>query len=980
MSDINHPKTVLKIETGGHTGSITELLLTSDAKQIVTSSEDKTIRVWDVKTLKESRKILGQVGPGVSGEIKAMALTADDQYLAVSVYVGDNDQWGHPPYPAGSVVVRIYDFVSGSLLKILHPGHTNAIYGLAFSEDSKYLATGAEDHSIRIWEVEKVLKEPSPQPVHIITNDAIQRPNAVKIFKVDGDYHVVYADYSEYIKSVSLYSLNQQKVLQSYVDKDRIQYVAVSENFIAACGYSKHILVFDRNLQLIKTILVEGGAADLDFSPDGKLLLAGGKITTDNDPVKVNIYDVGNDFVLRYSFEKHDSDTQAVVFLDNETAISCGGNHKEMMIWKALTGEMIGEIKPKGSTIFGVGISGKKIAFGKTQDFKKDQNNYAPLETYFDLETFEVKKITPAEKDSFRRATTSKGGKILFVDPYDQWDLFLKKDGYDYRMWRTGGWYYHETFGFSDEGYVLSGGRGGEVRVYNEDGNTISYLVGHADKVWDLAAENNWLVTGGVEQVIKIWNLDGVKQNQEEIQPMLNLFVSDEGEWVIWSNSGYYNASLHGDKHIGYIVNQGETEAALWFNSDRFIKTLYRPDIIKLILETGSEEEALKNASHTSSAKVEEILPPKIELLLKNSIETDEPVFDLEFEVKAQKDPVSRIWILKNDDFVLEKKSEDGEIETYQCIEVSLSPGENRFTILAESLIAKSNPVEVNFEVDTSNWKTRGFDFEEDEAKTEEIKPNLYILAVGVSQYKNADTEKITNLDFAHVDAIKVAEAFEKQKGKVYQDIVTKVLTDDHATRQGILDAAKWLADQVKARDAEKKKNNKSSKDVALIFLAGHGLKKDSKFFFLSHDTTTKNLEQTAVSLLDLGKEITALPSELIIMTDACHAGRISADSMELIESGELSKRLTSINERAQVILNATSADKLAFELRKFGHGAFTKVLLDGLVSFDEVDVLKLTSFVQRNVKEATKSYAKGPQEPNITIFGSLSLFNLYKK
>ncbi|MEZ4775817.1 MAG: caspase family protein [Bacteroidia bacterium] len=980
MSDINRWKTVLKIETGGHTGSIAELLLTSDGQKIVTSSEDKTIREWDVKTLKETRKILGQVGPGVSGEIKSMALTPDDKYLAVSVYTGDNDQWGHIPYPPASVVVRIYDFEAGKLEKVLVSGHTNAIYGMAFSEDSKYLATGAEDHSVRIWDFAQVLSVSDPQPEHIISNNNIQRPNAVRFIKTADDYQVVYADYSEYIKSISLYSLRQQKVLATYRDEDRLLYIAVSQDYIAACGYARHILIFDKNLNFKKTIDTEGGPADLDFSPDGKLLIAGGKITTDNDPVRVNVYEAGNDFRLVYSFEKHDADTQAVVFQDNETAITCGGNHKEIMIWKARTGEVLGTIKPKGSTIFSVGISGKKIAFGKTQAFKKDQNNYAPLEAYFDMETFEVKQITSGEKDSFKRANISRDGKFLFVDPNDQWDLFLKKDGYDYRMWRTGGWYYHEAFGFSDEGMILTGGRGGEVRAYNENGDTVTYFIGHADRVWDIASENNWLVTGGVEQVIKIWNLDGLKQDQEEIQPMLNLFVSDEGEWVIWSNSGYYNSSLHGDKHIGYIVNQGETEEALWFNSDRFIKTLYRPDIIKLILETGSEEEALKKATHESNNKVEEILPPKIELLLRNQIDTTEQTFDLEFEVKAKTDPVSRFWILKNDDFLLEKKAEDGEIKPYQCVEVVLSPGENRFTILAESLLSKSNPAEITFNVDASDWKSRGFDFEEDEPEAEEIKPNLYILTIGVSNYKNSDKEKITNLDFAHEDAMKVAAAFETQKGKVYGEIITKVLTNEKATRQDILDAIKWLGEQVRKNDADKKANNKSSKDVALIFFAGHGLKKDSKFYFLSHDTTLKNLAESAVSLLDIGKEITTFPSELIIMTDACHAGRISADSMELIESGELSKRLTSLNERAQVILNATSADKPAFELRKFGHGAFTKVLLDGLQNFDEVDVLKLTSFVQRNVKETTKVYPKGPQEPNITIFGSLSLFNLYRK
>ena len=59
---------ILRLDPGGHTAMITKLLATPDSK-LVTASADKTIRVWNPKTGREERKILGQIGPGKEGKI-----------------------------------------------------------------------------------------------------------------------------------------------------------------------------------------------------------------------------------------------------------------------------------------------------------------------------------------------------------------------------------------------------------------------------------------------------------------------------------------------------------------------------------------------------------------------------------------------------------------------------------------------------------------------------------------------------------------------------------------------------------------------------------------------------------------------------------------------------------------------------------------------------------------------------------------------
>ena len=73
----------LKLNTNGHTSLINDLIVTKN-KQIITASDDKTIRVWNQNGV-EVRKILGEIGKGKRGMIYAIALTPDEKYLAVAV-------------------------------------------------------------------------------------------------------------------------------------------------------------------------------------------------------------------------------------------------------------------------------------------------------------------------------------------------------------------------------------------------------------------------------------------------------------------------------------------------------------------------------------------------------------------------------------------------------------------------------------------------------------------------------------------------------------------------------------------------------------------------------------------------------------------------------------------------------------------------------------------------------------------------------
>ena len=79
---------------------------------------------------------------------------------------------------------------------------------------------------------------------------------------------------------------------------------------------------------------------------------------------------------------------------------------------------------------------------------------------------------------------------------------------------------------------------------------------------------------------------------------LLALFVEPQSrKWVAWTPSGYYMASAGGEDLIGWHVNRGWEQEADFFPASQFRTEYNRPDIVKLVLQTKDEDEAIRRAN-----------------------------------------------------------------------------------------------------------------------------------------------------------------------------------------------------------------------------------------------------------------------------------------------------------------------------------------------------------------------------------------------
>jgi hypothetical protein len=200
-------------------------------------------------------------------------------------------------------------------------------------------------------------------------------------------------------------------------------------------------------------------------------------------------------------------------------------------------------------------------------------------------------------------------------------------------------------------------------------------------------------------------------------------------------------------------------------------------------------------------------------------------------------------------------------------------------------------------------------------AKKDISKPKLYVLAIGVSQYKDSNL----NLKFAAKDAGDVAAALKNQEGRIYGAVEVKLLRDDEATLQAITQGLDWIAEQA------------TSRDVALVFIAGHGMTEQDKYYFLPTDVDLNRLRRTAEPQSDLYDSLRRIAGKALFFFDTCHSGAVMPGQRGIApDINGLVNELASA-ENGIVVFTASTGRESAFEREEWGHGAFSKALLEAL-------------------------------------------------
>jgi WD40 repeat protein len=915
----------------GHADTVRSVALSKDGKRLLSSSNDKTLKLWDVESGKLLRNF--QDRKLIRADQKLYPPQAHDGWVGGAAFSPDGSKVvSVTPSPDSNDVMKLWDTESGEVLHAFG-AKSQKIWSVVFSPDGGQLITGGGDKTIKLWDVARgeiirsIEAHEGPVWAFALSRDGRQilsganLDNAVKLWDVASGTLIRRIGGSP-VKSIAY---------------------APDGTRIVSGGGDETIKVWDpATFGLINSFKAhEAGIGPLAMSPDGERVLSGGQ--RDKTP---KLWDVASGQLVR-TLEGHPErwrDRADPTPWINAVGISPDGTRllssdgKEIRLWDAESGQLVSTLMPHASTRWAIfSPDGKRLA---TAGKGADRNDSVKV---WDPGSGEL--IHSLNDGHAVRLAFSPDGRILaggMGNSVFLWDSFagefmgaLKKDS---------GNMFAVRVAFSPDGRLLASSDGADIDLWSPSTKQlISTLKGHRSPVTSLAfsPDGRHLISGSWDTTIRVWEV-----TTGEL--LVTVFAGMGNEWIALTPEGFFNASVDGAERLS-IVRGLEV-----FGIDQFYRALYRPDLVREKLAGDPNGKVREAAAKLDLAKLlDSGRAPHVAITSHPS--QDSSAVDLvtiEARLTDQGGGIGRAeWRINGITVGVVEKAAGASGQPVPLRQtIALDTGENIIELTAYNGANLVAAIPVRTKI---TWT----------GKEPTAPPRLFAVVVGINDYLDG-TLKLT---YAVPDATTLANAFEKAGRNHYQEvIVRKVLNQDATTAK--LDAVfADLANMVRPRD------------VFVFFAAGHGKTHEGRYYFVPYDMryhTEQSLVNDAIGQDRLQGWFARIPAKkAVLMFDTCEAGSLAERRVagRGLEQKAALGRLIQATGRAT--LTASTATQQAYEGHG-GHGVFTFALLDALGRGDInnnglVELTELIQHVDGLVPAITEKRWRAKQYPQMDAYGS---------
>lgn len=874
-----------------HTGPIRRSAVDAGGRILATPSWDKTVRLWSLETGDLIRILRPPIGDGAEGKIYAVAISPDGQWVAAGGSTGY--QWDK------SDSVYVFEVASGRLVRRV-TGFPEAIFSLAWSPDGRFMAVGLAGKT----------------GVSILRTGDWQEAARDEDY-TDGTYGLAF---------------------------DR-------SGRLAVVSYDGSARLYDAQFRLVAKVKMGGGERPyaVSFSPDASRLAVGY-----DDSNKVDVLS-GNDMSSLASANIGEAGPRvlftAVAWTKDGTLLA-GGTQKQPDGRHVILRWPDGAFgSPPQTTIIG----GRDIvlsilalpdggftyasadpAFGRYD--AQQQSKLERLPEIADLrDQLDKFRLSPDASvigfglEQFGRRPYSFSVADRRLEPGEaRGDLSIPvRDGLAVTDWRSN---YQPKFA----GKVLKLGQYEMSRSLAVAPDRQSFLLGldFGFRRFDASGKQVWVKPGPAVAWTVNLSRDGRLAaaafgdgtirwfRYSDGKELLALFVHRDGKrWVLWTPEGYYDASPGAEDLIGWHVNRGLDREADFFPASRFRDRFYKPKVVSAVLRTLDIQAALKESGAEATGPITTAaLPPVVKILSpqEGAVVAGSPVH-LRYSVRSPSgERVTAIDVrvdgrpLPGGQGVVKLPPGPASPDAEQEGTLSV-PIEKDATITLVARAGERSSEAANVRV---SLKPTVASAAAAAAAAAVPKPKLYVLAVGISRYKDPNLQ----LHYAAKDAADVAAAWASQQGGLYSEVMSRILRDEQATRDAVLDGLDWVERET------------TSRDVALVLLSGHGDNDgDGAYYFLPYDVDPDRLRRTGVPDIEIRRSLSHVAGKALFFFDTCHSGSVmSGRRAAPTDINGFVSELASA-ENGLVVFAASTGREFAQEREEWQNGAFSKALIEAL-------------------------------------------------
>ncbi|AOX00430.1 hypothetical protein BJP34_14050 [Moorena producens PAL-8-15-08-1] len=451
----------------GYTADVTEIAFSPDGKQIISGSDDGTVRLWNTETGQLIHTLEGH-----TDDVNGIAFSPDGKQILSGSY---------------DDTLRLWDTETGQLIHTLE-GHTSSVTEIAFSRDGKQILSGSFDNTVRLWDTA------SGQLIHTLEGHTSSVTDIA--FSPDGKQIIS----SSRDKTVRLWDTASGQLIHTLEGhKDWVKAIAFSPDGkqIISGSYDYTLRLWDTETgQLIHTL--EGHTDDINaiaFSPDGKQIISGSYDYT------LRLWDTETGQLI-HTLEGHTDDINAIAFSPDGNKIISGSADNTLRLWDTETGQLIHTLEGHTDDINAIAFSpdGNKIISGSWDDTLRlwDTQSGQLIHTlqggksYVNAIAFspDGNKIISGGDDNTVRLWDTRSGQLLYA-----------LEGHTDIV---------NNIAFSPDGKrILSSSNDHSLRLWDTDsGQLIRTLQGHKSYVNAIAfsPDGNKIISGSADKTLRLWD------------------------------------------------------------------------------------------------------------------------------------------------------------------------------------------------------------------------------------------------------------------------------------------------------------------------------------------------------------------------------------------------------------------------------------------------------------------------------------------